>query len=79
MTVVIVVILHQFLILQVSVLLLDGVQLISQSNVVFVALLDFEDLGLELADKQIFLVACKVDGIVVLKRVRVNDHLPWPF
>lgn len=49
-SVVIVVILHQLLILEVSVLLLDGVQLVSEGDVVFISLLDFEDLGLELAD-----------------------------
>lgn len=60
-SVVIVVILHQLLILEVSVLLLDGVQLVSEGDVVFISLLDFEDLGLELADKQVFLVRSQMN------------------
>ena len=66
MSVIIVVILHQFLILQMSVLLLHGIQLVSQGDVVFVSLLDFEDLSFELTDEQVFLVACKMHGVVVL-------------
>jgi hypothetical protein len=58
MSVVIVVILHKFFILEMSVLLLDGIQLVSESNVVFVSLLDLEDLSLQLTDQQVFLVTC---------------------
>ena len=66
MTVVIVVILHKFLNLKMSVLLLNSVELVSQSNVVFVSLLDFEDFSLELTNQQIFLVGSKMHGVVVL-------------
>jgi hypothetical protein len=59
--------LKQFLILQMTVLSLDRIQLVSQSQVVLVSLLYFEDLCFELANKQIFLVTCKVNTIVVLK------------
>jgi hypothetical protein len=51
-----VVILKKFFILKVTVLGLDGVELIAQGKVVFVSLLDFEDLRFELADEQVFLV-----------------------
>ena len=39
-----------------SVFGLDGVKLISQGEVVLVALLDFEDLSLELRNKEVLLV-----------------------
>ena len=45
-----------FLILKVSVLSLDVVQLVSQGKVVFVALLDLEDLSFQLRNEQVFLV-----------------------
>lgn len=66
-TVVIVVILHQLFILDMSVLLLDGVELISKSEIVLVSLLDFEDLSLQLRDQKIFLVTSEMNGVVVLK------------
>lgn len=46
MSIVVVIILHEFLILNMSVLLLNGVELISKSQVVLVSLLDFKDLSL---------------------------------
>jgi len=55
--------------LEVSVLGLDRVELVSQREVVFVALLDLEDFGLQLGDEQVFLVAGKVHAVVILKRV----------
>ena len=63
-----VVILEQLLVLQVSVLGLDGVQLVPQGEVVLVALLNFEDLGLELRDEQVFLVAGEMHAVVVLQQ-----------
>lgn len=60
-----VVVLEELLVLQVSVLALDGVQLVPQSKVVLVALLDLEDLGLQLRDEQVLLVASEVHAIVV--------------
>ena len=68
MAVVIVVILHELLVLQVAVLLLNGVQLVTESKVVFVTLLDLEDLCLELRNEQVLLVGCEVHGVVVLKK-----------
>lgn len=59
-TVVVVIVLHEFLVLQVSVLLLDGVQLVPQSQIVLVSLLDLEDLRLQLRNKQVLLVAGQV-------------------
>lgn len=67
MSIVVVIILHEFLILNVSVLLLDGVELISQGQVVLVSLLDFEDLSLKLRDQKVLLVTSKMHGVVVLK------------
>ena len=66
MSVIVIVILHQFLVLGVSVLLLDGVELVAQSQVVLVTLLDLKDFSLQLGDQQVLLVACQVHGVVVL-------------
>lgn len=60
MPVVVVVILHQLLVLEVSVLLLDGVELVTQRKVVLVALLDLEDLSFELGNQEILLVTRKM-------------------
>ena len=65
--VVVVVVLHQFFILEVAVLLLDGVELVAEGDIVLVSLLNFEDLGLKLADEQVLLVARQVHGVVVLR------------
>ena len=51
-----VVVLEQFLVLQMSVFGLDSVELVPQSQVVFVALLNLEDLGLKLTDQEVLLV-----------------------
>ena len=64
-----VVVLEELFVLEVSVLGLDRVELVSQREVVFVALLDLEDFGLQLGDEQVFLVAGKVHAVVILKRV----------
>lgn len=63
------VILQQLLVLQVSVLGLDRVELVAQGQEVLVALLDFKDLRLQLGDQEILLVGCKVHAIVVLQRI----------
>ena len=65
-TIVVVVVLHELLVLQVAVLLLDGVELVTQGKVVLVSLLDLEDLSLELRDEQILLVTGEVHRVVVL-------------
>ena len=44
------------LVLQVTVLALDGVQLIAECEEVLVPLLDLEDLSLQLRDQQVLLV-----------------------
>jgi len=62
-----VVILQKFFILEVTVLGLDGVELVAQGQVVFVSLLDLKDLGFKLADEEVFLVRSEVDTVVVLK------------
>lgn len=49
-----------------SVFLLDGVKLISESKVVLISLLDFKDLSLQLGDQEILLVTSKMHGVVVL-------------
>ena len=51
-----VVVLEQFLVLQMSVFGLDSVELVPQSQVVLVALLNLEDLGLKLTDQEVLLV-----------------------
>lgn len=48
-----------------TVLSLDGVELVSQGEVVFIALLDLEDLSLQLADEEVLLVAGQMHTIVV--------------
>ena len=68
MSIVVVIILHEFLILNVSVLLLNGVELISEGQVVLISLLDFKDLSLQLGDQKVLLVTSKMHGVVVLKQ-----------
>ena len=65
-SVVVVVVLHQFFILNMSIFLLDSVKLISQSKVVFVSLLNLKDFCFQLRNQQVFLVTSKMHGIVVL-------------
>ena len=67
MPVVVVIILHEFLILNVSILLLDGVELVPQSEIVLVSLLDLKDLSLQLGDQQVLLVTSEMNGVVVLR------------
>ena len=58
--------LKQLLVLKVAELGLDRVKLVPQSEVVLVALLDFENLCLQLANEQVLLVASQVYTVVVL-------------
>lgn len=51
-----VVVLEKFFILEVTIFGLNGVELVAKGKVVFVSLLDLENLGFELADEQVFLV-----------------------
>jgi len=62
-----VVILQKFFILKVTILSLDGVELIAQGKVVFVSLLNLEDLCFKLADEQVFLVRSEMDTVIILK------------
>lgn len=49
-----------------SVLGLDGVELVAESEEVLVSLLNLEDLGLKLRDQEVLLVAREVHAVVVL-------------
>ena len=51
-----IVVLEQFLVLEVAELGLHSVQLVAQSQVVFVTLLNFKDFCFQLTDQQVFLV-----------------------
>ena len=62
-----VIVLEELLVLQVAILGLDGVELVSQCEVVFVSLLDLEDLGLELRNEEVLLVTGQMHTIVVLQ------------
>ena len=61
-----IVVLEQLLVLEVAILSLNGEELISQGEVVFVSLLDFENLSLELRNEEILLVTGQMNTIVVL-------------
>lgn len=74
-SVVVIVILHELFILEMSVLLLNGVQLVTQGEVVLVPLLDLEDLRLQLRDQEILLVAGEVHRIVVLSKIRKIERV----
>lgn len=76
-SVVVVVILHQLFILQMSILLLDSIQLIPKRDIVFIALLNLEDLCLKLRNQKILLITSEVHRVVVLETVkyRLNDPL----
>lgn len=51
-----VVVLKQFLVLEVAEFRLDCVKLVAQGQVVLIALLDLENFSLQLADEQILLI-----------------------
>ena len=51
-----IVILEQFLVLEVAEFRLDSVKLVAKSQVVLIALLDLENFSLKLADEQILLI-----------------------
>ena len=72
MSVVIVIILHKLFVLDMSVFLLDGIELISESEVVLVSLLDFKDLSLQLRDQKVLLVTSQMHGVVVLIKKKVS-------
>lgn len=49
-----------------AILCLNGVELVSQGQVVLVSLLDLKNLSLQLRDQQVLLVACQMHAVVVL-------------
>ena len=57
---------YYLFILKMTILGLDVMKLVSQSNEVLVSLLDLKNLSLKLGDQEIFLVASKMNTIVVL-------------
>jgi len=74
-SVVVVIVLHKFLVLDMSVFLLNCVQLVSEGEVVFISLLDFKDFSFQLRDKQILLVACEMHGVVVFSHIVYIEFL----
>lgn len=61
-----VVVLEQFLILQVSVLGLNRVQLVTEGQVILISLLNLEDLCLQLGNEKVFLVGSEMNAVVIL-------------
>lgn len=75
-----VVVLEELFILNVTILGLNRVKLVAQRQVILVTLLDLKNLSLQLRNKQVFLVACQVNTVVILRNkitvrtVRTNSH-----
>lgn len=63
-----IVVLKKFFVLKVVVLGLDSVQLVAESEVVLVTLLDLKNLSLKLGNKQVFLIRCEMNRVVVLQQ-----------
>ena len=61
MSIVVIIILHEFLILDMSVFLLDCIELVSESKVVLISLLNLKDFCFELGNKEIFLITSEMD------------------
>lgn len=78
MSVVVVIVLHQFLVLKMSILLLDCVQLVSQCNIVLVPLLDLKYFSLELADEEVLLITGEMNRIVILEKCEQRNDLLLP-
>ena len=70
-----VIVLKKFFILQVPVLGLERVELIAQSKIVLVSLLNLKNLGLQLRNEQVFLVTRQVHAIVVLNQMTMIKNL----
>jgi len=60
-----VIVLQKLLVLQVPILGLNGVELVTQGEVVLVTLLDFKDFGLQLRNQQVLLVGGQVHTVVI--------------
>lgn len=65
-----VVVLEKLFILEVTVLGLNRVKLVAQCQVVLVTLLDLKNLSLQLRNEQVFLVACQMNTVVILKKIK---------
>lgn len=63
-----IVVLKKLFVLEVVVLGLDSVQLVAESEVVLVTLLDLKNLSLKLGNKQVFLIRCEMNRVVVLQQ-----------
>ena len=62
-----IIVLEKFLVLQVTILGLDGVELVAQGHVVLVSLLDLENLRLQLRNQQVLLIGRQMHTIVILQ------------
>ena len=55
------------LFMKVSILVLNGVELVTEGQEVLVSLLNFKDLCFQLRDEQVLLIRSQVNTVVVLK------------
>ena len=82
MSIVIVVILHKFFVLQVSIFLLDGVELISQSDVILVSLLNLEDFSFQLYPDDLerleFYIEDAMARVPLLETAGINRNINGP-
>ena len=53
--------------MKVSILVLNGVELVTEGQEVLVSLLNFKDLCFQLRDEQVLLIRSQVNTVVVLK------------
>ena len=58
--------------MKVTILSLDGIELITESKVVLVTLLDLEDLSLQLGDQKVFLVGSQMHTVVILWHTNIT-------
>ena len=68
-----VIVLEQFLILEVSPLGLEGIELVTEGQVVLVSLFNLKNLSFQLRNQQVFLIAGQVYAIVVLQKITVKN------
>ena len=70
-----VVVLQKLFILEVAELGLNCIQLISQGQVVFVALLDLKNLSFQLTNEKVFLIRSQMYTVVVLKYLAIKQKV----
>ena len=70
-----VVVLQKLFILEVAELGLNCIQLISQGQVVFVALLDLKNLSFQLTNEKVFLIRSQMHTVVVLKHSVIKQKV----